>query len=148
MNSLKLVFLLVSVLLVQFSVTNGDATAAAPAAEELEDARLLIAKNVLNNYLVEGSDLEVRYNIYNIGNLPATSVKLVDENFPAERFEYVSGFNTVRWPKVLPHSNVSHVAVVRPRFVGALNLTHATVTYLPNEKSQRVQVNFFIEINY
>jgi hypothetical protein len=38
------------------------------------------------------------------------------------------------------------VAVVRPRFVGAMNLTHATVTYLPNEKSQRVQTGYSTEI--
>jgi hypothetical protein len=65
MNTLKLVFLLVSVLLVQ---VKADATTAGNS-EELEDARLLVAKNILNNYLVESSDIEVRYNIYNIGNL-------------------------------------------------------------------------------
>ena len=140
----KFVFLLLNVLFIQFNLLNCEQ--AATANEDLEDARLLVAKNVLNNFLVEGSDVEIRYNIYNIGNQAAANVRLVDENFPSDKFEYVSGYNTVRWARVLPHANVSHVAVVRPKFVGLLNLTHASVSYLPNEKSSRVQTGYSTEI--
>lgn len=34
---------------------------------ETQPARLLASKNVLNQYLVEGRDLTVQYNIFNIG---------------------------------------------------------------------------------
>ena len=83
------------------------------------------------------------FNYFLITLRAALNVKLTDVNFQAANlFEYVSGFNTVNWARVLPHSNVTHVAVVRPKFVGLFNLTHAKVTYLPNEKSQKVQVRF------
>ena len=36
--------------------------------EDLEDAKLLFNKNILNNYVVEGTDIIVKYSIYNIGN--------------------------------------------------------------------------------
>ena len=39
------------------------------SVEETEDANLLVVKNILNNYIVEGLDVEVRYNIYNTGNM-------------------------------------------------------------------------------
>jgi translocon-associated protein subunit beta len=145
MNTIKLTILLVSILCVQFVRSEGESAAtggatSSPAADELEDARLLIAKNFLNNYLVEGVDLEIRYNIYNIGNSAAVNVRLVDENFPSDRFEQVSGFSGVRWARVLPQANVSHVTIVRPKFVGPFNFTSAVVNYLPSEKSSRVQV--------
>ena len=68
------------------------------------------------------------------------NVKLNDENFPADKFEYVSGFNQAKWAKIQPSSNVSHVAIVRPKVIGLFNFTHATVTYTSNEKSAKVQV--------
>ena len=37
--------------------------------EDSEDAKLLVAKNILNNYIVEGLDVTIKYNIYNIGNV-------------------------------------------------------------------------------
>lgn len=36
--------------------------------DELEDAKLLVVKNVLNNYVVEGLNLTIKYTIHNIGN--------------------------------------------------------------------------------
>ena len=61
-------------------------------------------------------------------------------NFPADKFEYVSGFNQAKWAKIQPSTNVSHVAIVRPKVIGLFNFTHATVTYTSNEKSSKVQV--------
>jgi len=37
--------------------------------EEETGANLLVSKNVLNKYLVQGKDLTVEYNLYNIGDL-------------------------------------------------------------------------------
>lgn len=34
---------------------------------ESEDAKLLVTKNVLNNFLVENMDITVKYTIFNIG---------------------------------------------------------------------------------
>lgn len=43
-------------------------TAVDSGNEDLEDARLLVVKTLLNNFLVEGLDMSVKYTIYNIGN--------------------------------------------------------------------------------
>jgi len=37
-------------------------------AEGDSSARLLISKNILNQYVVEGKELTVHYNIYNVGS--------------------------------------------------------------------------------
>jgi len=121
-------------------------TSATGAVDDSEDAKLLIQKNVLNNFVVEGLDTTVKYTIYNIGSIPALNVQLKDANFPSEYFEYVSGFSSVQWPKISPASNVSHVAVVRPRVAGVFNFTHATVSYVANEKLNRVQVGYSTEM--
>jgi hypothetical protein len=37
--------------------------------EDSNDAKLLVSKTVINNYVVEGLNLTVKYTIYNIGNV-------------------------------------------------------------------------------
>jgi len=141
MKNLFLATIVVFLLAGFLSLTN-----AAGTADDSEDAKLLVQKNVLNNFVVEGFDTTVKYTIFNVGSIPAVNVQLKDTNFPSDKFEYVSGFNTVQWSKISPASNVSHVAVVRPKMIGLFNFTHASVTYTANDKTARVQTGYSTEL--
>ncbi|KAK2525071.1 Ssr2 [Columba guinea] len=131
-----------------------------------EGARLLASKSLLNRYAVEGKDLTLQYNIYNVGSsvevsslfaaVPgensksktliaffyafsaALDVELSDDSFPPEDFGIVSGMLNVKWDRIAPASNVSHTVVLRPLKAGYFNFTSATITYLAQEGGQVV----------
>ncbi|XP_038167160.1 translocon-associated protein subunit beta isoform X2 [Arvicola amphibius] len=81
-----------------------------------EGARLLASKSLLNRYAVEGRDLTLQYNIYNVGSSAALDVELSDDSFPPEDFGIVSGMLNVKWDRIAPY----------PLFL-------ATITYLAQE---------------
>ncbi|XP_002740523.1 translocon-associated protein subunit beta-like [Saccoglossus kowalevskii] len=99
-------------------------------------ARLLASKNILNQWLVEGKDLTVAYNIYNVGSSAALKVELRDETFPTSDFQNVHGKYVVTWDRLAPGSNVSHTVIVRPLQAGFFNFTAATISYIPQEDAQ------------
>uniref|UniRef100_A0A2K5ZL80 Signal sequence receptor subunit 2 n=1 Tax=Mandrillus leucophaeus TaxID=9568 RepID=A0A2K5ZL80_MANLE len=114
--------LLAFVVLALFAVTQAE-----------EGARLLASKSLLNRYAVEGRDLTLQYNIYNVGSSAALDVELSDDSFPPEDFGIVSGMLNVKWDRIAPASNVSHTVVLRPLKAGYFNFTSATITYLAQE---------------
>ncbi|XP_015284228.1 PREDICTED: translocon-associated protein subunit beta-like, partial [Gekko japonicus] len=67
-----------------------------------EGARLLASKALLNRYAVEGRDLTLQYNIYNVGSSAALEVELSDDSFPPEDFGIVSGMLNVKWDRIAP----------------------------------------------
>ncbi|CAB1320849.1 unnamed protein product [Coregonus sp. 'balchen'] len=94
-----------------------------------EGAHLLASKSLLNRYAVEGHDLTLQYNIYNVGTSAALEVELSDDSFPPEDFGIVSGMLNVKWDRIAPASNVSHTVVLRPLKAGYFNFTSASVGY-------------------
>lgn len=102
-------------------------------------ARLLVSKQILNRYLVEQRDVMVKYNVFNVGNGPATHVTLEDKGFPHEAFDLISGKFEVQIDRIAPSANVTHVVVVRPRAHGYFNFTAAEISYRPIESSPNLQ---------
>ncbi|KAK2169978.1 hypothetical protein LSH36_5g05006 [Paralvinella palmiformis] len=98
-----------------------------------DEARLLVSKNILNTFLVEGKDLTLEYGIYNVGGSSALNVHLHDGSFKSEEFQNVAGSLDVKWERLAPGSNVTHVVVLRPLKSGYYNFSSAEVTYLASD---------------
>ncbi|KAJ8029570.1 Translocon-associated protein subunit beta [Holothuria leucospilota] len=105
-------------------------------ASSQDGARLLAAKNLLNEYLVEGKDVSVLYSIYNVGSSTAHNVALTDETFPEADFKVIQGKLSVQWERIAPGSNVTHSVILQPLKSQFFNFTSATVTYLPLEDAE------------
>uniref|UniRef100_A0A023G551 Putative signal sequence receptor beta ixodes scapularis signal sequence receptor beta n=1 Tax=Amblyomma triste TaxID=251400 RepID=A0A023G551_AMBTT len=72
------------------------------AEEEATEARLLVQKRILNKYLVEGRDIVVDYNIYNVGGSAALDIKVVDNSFSPQHFQVTSGLLSFKLNRLAP----------------------------------------------
>ncbi|EDQ91678.1 uncharacterized protein MONBRDRAFT_35798 [Monosiga brevicollis MX1] len=108
------------------------------AACAAQEARLLVAKEVVNTRAVVGRDLTIRYSLYNTGDAEATDITLSDTSFEEENsgFQLVSGLTSVNFASLTPQANVSHHVVVQAEYSGYYNLSAATVTYKASPDAQ------------
>lgn len=97
--------------------------------EEESGPRLLFFKQILNKYLVQNKDIEVKYTLYNIGSSAAVDVEVIDQGFQPDAFEYVGGHVPAKFDRIAPQSNISHVIVVRSLKYGYFNFTSAQASY-------------------
>ncbi|ENN74183.1 translocon-associated protein subunit beta [Dendroctonus ponderosae] len=115
-------------------------------AGDIQGARLLVSKQILNKYLVQGKDIEVRYAIHNIGKAPAVNVQLTDVGFNSEAFEIVGGHLSTKFARIPPESNFTHVVVVRPNRFGFFNFTSSQISYkLSDAPDAKTQVSYSSE---
>ncbi|XP_018328649.1 translocon-associated protein subunit beta [Agrilus planipennis] len=109
-------------------------------SEEETRARLLVSKHILNTYLVENMDINVKYSLFNIGNSAAVDVTLNDRSFGPEAFAVMGGQLKAHIDRIPSHSNYTHVVVVRPIRFGYFNFTSAEVTYKSDIEDTDFQV--------
>lgn len=102
------------------------------------NAKLLVDKEILNKYFVEGRDIVVNYHLINVGGSKARDVKVIDDSFPSDRFEIVNGFTKFTIPSIAPGANVTHVVVARPKqnSWGSHKFGPAKVEYKLNDAGQ------------
>lgn len=114
--------------------------------EEESGPRLLFFKQILNKYLVQNKDIEVKYTLYNIGSSAAVGVELVDQGFHPEAFEFAGGHLPAKFDRIPPQSNVSHVFIVRSLKYGYFNFTSAQATYKTSDDANaKVSIYFFFK---
>jgi len=112
------------------------------SGQEVTDAKILASKFLLSNYAVESKEFVVDYRLYNVGEKTALKVTLVDNNFPAERFEVVKGLLAVYWDRMAPGTNVTHSVILRPLYYGVINYTSAEVSYYPSDTADKARVGY------
>jgi translocon-associated protein subunit beta len=112
------------------------------SGEEEVGARLLVSKNILNQYLVEGKDLTVEYKLFNVGSRVAFDVVLNENSFPDSSFSVVSGNLKVTWERIAPSSNVTHAVILKPLKPGYYNFTAAEISYSTSEESNERTIGY------
>lgn len=111
-------------------------------AKGSEAAKLLVSKQIQNKYLVEGMDVVIRYGLYNVGDTVASDIVLTEAGFGTDDFDVAGGQAVVKFNRIPPKSNNSHVLVVRPKKFGYFNFTSAEVRYKSGEDGGATKMGF------
>jgi len=105
-------------------------------------AKLLVSKQIQNKYLVEGMDVVIRYGLYNVGDSVASDIVLTEAGFGTDDFDIAGGQTVVKFNRIPPKSNNSHVLVVRPKKFGYFNFTSAEVRYKSGEEGGVTKIGY------
>jgi len=98
-------------------------------------ARLLVEKRILNDYLVENQNINIKYSIYNVGGNDAQNIQLNDNNLPDQYFEKLNATSSLRVANLIPNGKVEQTLVYKPKIGtwGRVNFTSAEVIYQSKE---------------
>ena len=77
----------------------------------------------------------------------ASDVVLADTTFPDTTFQIVKGLTSVKWERIHPNANVTHVVIVRPIKPGPFNFSSSVVQYVASEGSDSTVSNSFNRSN-
>ncbi|CAD5222329.1 unnamed protein product [Bursaphelenchus xylophilus] len=109
----------------------------------LNSAKILASKTPLSQYAIENMEFVLEYFLVNIGDKPATKVRLDDRKaFPTQDYELVKGLLQVHWDSLAPGENVTHSVVVKPRRFGLFNHTSAVISYYPTEDAKEARIGY------
>jgi translocon-associated protein subunit beta len=131
----------VCLVLALFSIAKG-ASGGDADSKGSEAAKLLVSKQIQNKYLVEGMDVVIRYGLYNVGDSVASDIVLTEAGFGSDDFDVAGGQTVVKFNRIPPRSNNSHVLVVRPKKFGYFNFTSAEVRYKSGEEGGVTKIGF------
>merc|ERR1711997_440140 len=143
MNSRSLLTVAIFGLLLNFAVAEDEEGGAALSGKN--EARLLVGKHIQNKYLVEGMDLVVKYNLFNIGDAAAVDIALTEGGFGTDDFDVVGGQSAVKFDRLAAGANTTHALVLRPTKFGYFNFTSAEVTYRVSEEEDKTKIGFSSE---
>ncbi|CAD5216376.1 unnamed protein product [Bursaphelenchus okinawaensis] len=124
------------------ALAQGDVLLEKPKAP-LNEARVLFSKTPLSQYAIENMEFVLEYFLVNVGDKPATKVRLDDrKGFPTQDYDLVKGLLQVHWDNLAPGENVTHSVVVKPKRFGIFNHTAAVVSYYPTEDAKEARVGY------
>jgi len=132
----------ISCLVIAIFVFGNNANGGDTESKGSEAAKLLVSKQIQNKYLVEGMDVVIRYGLYNVGDSVASDIVLTEAGFGPEDFDVAGGQTVVKFNRIPPKTNNSHVLVVRPKKFGYFNFTSAEVRYKSGEEGGVTKIGF------
>jgi len=114
-----------------YSCSNGEVVQEDEEVKPNIPARLLVDKRILNDYLVENQNINIKYSIYNVGGNTAQNIELNDNSLPLSYFDKLNGTDSIKVANLLPNGKVEQILVYKPKIGvhGRVNFTSAEVYY-------------------
>eukprot|EP00271_Cylindrocystis_brebissonii_P015839 TRINITY_DN38886_c0_g1_i1.p1 TRINITY_DN38886_c0_g1~~TRINITY_DN38886_c0_g1_i1.p1 ORF type:complete len:217 (-),score=33.28 TRINITY_DN38886_c0_g1_i1:543-1193(-) len=95
----------------------------------VDDAFLVVHKEVTTKRLKAGEEITVSFSIYNVGGSTAYDLTLTDDEWPAEKFD-LEGNSSTTWSKMEAGSpRLQHSFLLRPKEKGNFTTEPAVVKY-------------------
>eukprot|EP01096_Ripella_sp_DP13-Kostka_P014998 TRINITY_DN68_c4_g1_i1.p1 TRINITY_DN68_c4_g1~~TRINITY_DN68_c4_g1_i1.p1 ORF type:complete len:203 (+),score=95.23 TRINITY_DN68_c4_g1_i1:32-610(+) len=101
------------------------------------EGQLIVNKHIQNREIIVGSDILVKYTIYNAGNATAYDIRLKDSEWETSTiFKAEHGLYSATWDKLLPGGNITHNIVVSATDIGIVRGNRAIVQYRPTADAE------------
>lgn len=73
--------------------------------------------------------VHVLYRIFNLGDSPATELRIDDSGIPLEQWDFPPSANELRWNSIGPGENITHIFEVKPLTSGSLRMGSSRLRY-------------------